>query len=201
MGPVMSAFFQATTLIISIPSVVILTCFFLTLKGGRLPMTTSMLFALGFLPMFGIGGLTGLPLGLAVGDIHLHDTYYVIGHFHYIVAPGVLIALFGGIYHWWPLVAGRPLNDRLGRIHFWGTLIGMNGIFLPMFAMGLAGVSRRLWDAGAGYEHAQSTIHFNSFMTYSAWLVAIAQVPFVWNLVMNRPRRSTATPWRVERTS
>lgn len=192
MGPVMSAFFQATTLIISIPSVVILTCFFLTLKGGRLPMSTSMLFALGFLPMFGIGGLTGLPLGLAVSDIHLHDTYYVIGHFHYIVAPGVLIALFGGIYHWWPLVAGRPLNDRLGKIHFWGTLIGMNGIFLPMFAMGLAGVSRRLWDAGASYEHAQGTIQFNTHMTYSAWLVAVAQIPFLWNVAMNWPRRSSA---------
>jgi cytochrome c oxidase subunit 1 len=198
MGPVMSAFFQATTLIISIPSVILLTCLFLTLKGGFRG-GTSTLFALGFLPMFGLGGLTGLPLGLAVGDIHLHDTYYVICHFHYIVAPGVLIALFGGIYHWWPAIAGRPLDDRLGRWHFWGTLVGMNGVFLPMFAMGLAGVSRRLWDGGAGYEHAASTLRFNAFMTHAAWLVALAQVPFVWNLVANRPRRGVpadASPGR-----
>ena len=72
----------------------------------------------------------------------------------------------------------------------------MNGIFLPMFAMGLAGVSRRLWDAGAGYEHAQSTIHFNVHMTYSAWLVAAAQIPFLWNVVMNRPRRTVTAPTR-----
>jgi cytochrome c oxidase subunit 1 len=188
MGPVMSAFFQATTLIVSIPSVILLTCLLLTLRGG-FTMSTSTLFALGFLPMFGIGGLTGLPLGLAVGDIYLHDTYYVIGHFHYIVAPGVLIALFGGVYHWWPLLTGRRLNDRLGQVHFWGTLIGMNGIFLPMFAMGLAGVSRRLWDAGAGYEHAASTIRLNVHMTYYAWLVAAAQLPFLWNVWVNRPRR------------
>ena len=112
------------------------------------PLHRAGLFALAFLPMFGIGGLTGLPLGLAATDIPLHDTYYVIGHFHYIVAPGTLFALFAGIYYWFPKVTGRQLNDRLGRIHFWGSLIGMNGIFLPMFLQGLAGMNRRLYDGG-----------------------------------------------------
>ena len=96
MGTTMSAFFQTTTMIISIPSVVILTALLLSLWGASIRFTTPMLFALAFLPMFGIGGLTGLPLGLAPSDIHLHDTYYVIGHFHYVVAPGTIFALFAG---------------------------------------------------------------------------------------------------------
>src|SRR6266571_1654625 len=151
MGTTMSTFFQTTTMIISIPSVVILTAFFLSLWGGSIRFNTPMLFALAFLPMFGIGGLTGLPLGLASADIHLHDTYYVIGHFHYVVAPGTLFALFAGIYYWFPKVSGKQMNDFLGKLHFWGSLIFMNGIFMPMFIVGMAGVSRRLYDGGSSY--------------------------------------------------
>ena len=115
MGTTMSAFFQTTTMIISIPSVIILTALLLSLWGASIRFTTPMLFALAFLPMFGIGGLTGLPLGLAPSDIHLHDTYYVIGHFHYVVAPGTIFALFAGIYYWFPKVTGRKMNDLLGQ--------------------------------------------------------------------------------------
>ena len=102
MGTAMAAFFQTTTMIISIPSVVILTALIISLWGGSIRFNTPMLFAVGFLPMFGIGGLTGLPLGLNVADIPLHDTYYVIAHFHYVVAPGTIFALFAGIYYWYP---------------------------------------------------------------------------------------------------
>ena len=119
----MSSFFQTTTMIISIPSVVILSALILSLYGGSIRFTVPMLFALAFLPMFAIGGLTGLPLGLAAPDIHLHDTYYVIGHFHYVVAPGTVLALLGGIYYWFPKATGRKMNDVLGRIHFWGEII------------------------------------------------------------------------------
>ncbi len=181
MGNVISAFFQTTTMIISIPSVVILSCLFISLHGGSIRFTTPMLFALGFLPMFGIGGLTGLPLGLGPSDIHLHDTYYVIGHFHYVVAPGTILALFGGIYYWFPKVTGRRMNDVLGKMHFWGTLVFMNGVFMPMFIQGLAGVSRRLYDGGATYTHAQGVIHWNEFMSISAWLLGLAQIPFIIN--------------------
>src|SRR3990167_7630766 len=113
MGTVMSSFFQITTMIISIPSVIILTALVLSLWGGSIRFNTPMLFAIAFLPMFGMGGLTGLPLGLAASDIPLHDTYYVIGHFHYVVAPGTLFGLFAGIYYWFPKVIGKAMSERL----------------------------------------------------------------------------------------
>src|SRR5687767_5005892 len=179
MGTVISAFFLTTTMIISIPSVIILTALIISLWGASIRFTTPMLFALAFLPMFGIGGLTGLPLGLAAADIHLHDTYYVIGHFHYVVAPGTIFAMFAGIYYWFPKVTGRNLNEKLGKIHFWGSLIFINGVFFPMFIQGLAGVSRRLYDGGAQYIHAKPVLHTNVFITASAFLLLVAQFPFI----------------------
>jgi cytochrome c oxidase subunit 1 len=197
MGTTISAFFQATTMIISIPSVIILSALILSLYGGSIRFTTPMLFALAFLPMFGIGGLTGLPLGLATTDIPLHDTNYVVAHFHYLVAPGTIFALFAGIYYWYPKITGRILNDTLGKIHFVGSLVCMNLIFMPMFAQGLAGVNRRLWDGGALYTHAQDTLYLNLPMAHAAAALAVVQLAFIVNLIVT-PRLGKVAgtnPW------
>ncbi len=209
MGTTLNAFFQTTTMIISIPSVIILSCLFITLWGGSLRFNTPMLFALGFLPMFGIGGLTGLPLGLSSADIHLHDTLYVIGHFHYVVAPGTLFGLFAGIYYWFPKVSGRMMNETLGKLHFWGTLIFMNLIFFPMLIQGMAGINRRLHDGGASYadataiiepgfySHAANYLYLNKWMSMSAWALGLVQLIFLVNLFwsIKKGKKAERNPW------
>jgi cytochrome c oxidase subunit 1 len=197
MGTTISAFFQTTTMIISIPSVVILSALFISLWGGSIRFTVPMLFALAFLPMFGIGGLTGLPLGLSATDIHLHDTYYVIGHFHYVVAPGTIFAMFAGIYYWFPKITGRKLNDTLGRIHFWISIVCINGIFGPMFIQGLAGMSRRLYDGGQQYAHLQGVLWTNPFMWMAAVGLFIGQIPFIINFFWSIKfgQKVGANPW------
>lgn len=198
MGTAISAFFQTTTMIISIPSVIILSYMFITLWGGSIRFNTPMLFALAFLPMFGIGGLTGLPLGLSTSDIALHDTYYVIGHFHYVVAPGTIFALFAGIYYWFPKATGRKMNEVLGQMHFWPSLIFMNIIFMPMFIQGLAGVSRRLYDGGASYDFAQGVLGLNKISTHGAWGLALAQIPFIINFfwsIYKGEKAKNDNPW------
>ena len=197
MGTTMSAFFQTTTMIISIPSVIILTALMLSLWGASIRFTTPMLFALAFLPMFGIGGLTGLPLGLAPSDIHLHDTYYVIGHFHYVVAPGTIFALFAGVYYWFPKATGRMMNELLGKIHFWGSFVCINIVFMPMFIQGLGGMNRRMYDGGAQYAHNASLLQWNVTIGMAAWTLALFQLPFIVNFFMSiwKGRKVSDNPW------
>ena len=208
MGQKIATFFQATTMIISIPSVIILTCMLLSLWGGSIRINTPMLFALGFLPMFGIGGLTGLPLGLAVCDVYLHDTYYIIAHFHYVVAPGTIFALFAGIYFWFPKMTGRKMNEFWGRVHFWCSFAFMNIVFMPMFVQGIKGMLRRMSNGGELYSIAKvpnaidalpgSVMQLNGVILWAAMCLGIAQIPFIINLFwsISHGEKVGTNPWR-----
>jgi len=210
MGTAISTFFQTTTIIISIPSVIILTVFFISLWGGSIRFNTPMLFCLAFLVMFGIGGLTGLPLGFSFADLYLHDTYYVIAHFHYIVAPGTIFALFAGIYYWFPKMTGRMMSEFWGKVHFWTSLIFMNLIFQPMFAQGMAGMLRRMYDGGVNYSAstaANAGVHgalsdamitSNKAISMAAWMLGLSQIPFIINLfwsIWKGKKAGSDNPW------
>ena len=198
MGAAVSTFFQTTTVLISIPSVIIITAMLISLWGGSIRFTPPMLWACAFIPMFGIGGLTGLPLAFNLVGLHLHDTYYVIGHFHYVVAPGILFGLFAGVYHWYPKITGRYMSGFLSHVHFWPSLICMNIIFFPMLTQGMAGFHRRWYNGGDAYldkataatadganvfaNTIAQNIDLNIVMSYGAWILAIAQIPFIINL-------------------
>ena len=199
MGPKVSAFFQTTTILISVPSVILLTAILNSLWGGSIRFNTPMLFAAAFIPMFGIGGLTGIPLAFNAVDLYMHDTYYIIAHFHYVVAPGTIFAIFAGCYHWYPKATGRMMNEFLGKVHFWGSLIAINCLFFPMFLQGMAGVHRRWYDGGIAYaQTVQPVLHWNGFISQAAWVLGAVQLVFVFNFCWSMIRGKKVpndNPW------
>jgi cytochrome c oxidase subunit 1 len=142
--------------------------------------------------------INGIPLAFNATDLYLHDTYYVIGHFHYIVAPGTIFAIFAGVLLLVPKATGRQMSDWLGKLHFWGSLITINGVFFPMLLQGMAGVHRRWYDGGVTYDQlAGPVLHWNSFMSTSAFLLALAQIPFIINFFwsIKNGRKVGRNPW------
>lgn len=179
-NPFISNFFVIFTLIIAVPSAVKVFNWIATLYGGNIRFNPAMLFAIGFVSMFISGGLTGIFLGNSAIDIQMHDTYFVVAHFHIVMGVAAFFGMFAGIYHWFPKMYGRFMNDSLGKIHFWGTMVGAYAIFWPMHYIGMAGVPRRYYS----FDTFQAFGHFaemNKFITVAAILVFAFQILFVIN--------------------
>ncbi len=198
MNPWFGFFFATSTLIIAVPTAIKVYNWVLTLWRGDIHLTVPMLFTLAFLLTFLSGGLTGLFLGNVSVDIPLSGTYFVVAHFHMVMGVAPLLVVFGGIYHWFPKVTGRMLDDRIGKLHFWVTFIGTYLIYFPMHYLGVLGMPRRYYN----YENYQfippSAFTLNTFITVVALVVGAAQLLYVFNLVWSalRGRRADANPWR-----
>ena len=197
MDPRLAMPFSLTTILISVPFAILVFAMIATLWGGSIQFATPMLYALGFVAMFIIGGLTGIFNGSAPANIQVHATYFVVGHFHYTLLSGIFFGGFAGIYFWFPKMFGRMMNERLGKIHFWLTLIFFNATFFPMHLVGLGGMMRRIANP-LQYEFLQSLQPVNVFITISAIGLALSQLVFLlnvgWSLVAGR--KAERNPWQ-----
>ncbi|MDF2810888.1 MAG: cytochrome c oxidase subunit [Microvirga sp.] len=197
MNPYFGFFFATSTLIIAVPTAIKIYNWVLTLWRGNIRLTLPMLFALAFIVTFINGGLTGLFLGNVVVDVPLSDTMFVVAHFHMVMGVAPVLAIFGAIYHWYPKVTGRMLDETLGRIHFWITFLGAYLIFFPMHYLGLMGVPRRYHEMGEMAFVPPSAQTLNAFITVMALIVGAAQMVFFFNVVWSYFKGKSAghNPW------
>ena len=182
MNPYFGFFFATTTLIIAVPTAIKVYNWILTLWRGDIHLTVPMLFAIGFIFTFVHGGLTGLYLGNVIVDIPLSDTYFVVGHFHMVMGVSPILVIYGAIYHWFPKITGRMLNNTLGKLHFWLTFLGAYSIYLPMHYLGFLGVPRRYYALGDTNFIPDSAQALNVSITVSALIVAAVQILFFINV-------------------
>jgi cytochrome c oxidase subunit 1 len=197
MNPYFGFFFATTTLIIAVPTAIKVYNWVLTLWRGNIHLTVPMLFAIAFIITFVNGGLTGLFLGNAVVDVPLSDTMFVVAHFHMVMGVAPILVIFGAIYHWYPKMTGRMLNNVLGQLHFWVTFLGAYAIYLPMHYLGLLGVPRRYYEIGETEFIPQSAETLNAFITVVALIVGFAQLVFLFNLVWSafKGKLAGSNPW------
>jgi cytochrome c oxidase subunit 1 len=198
MNPWFGFFFATTTLIIAIPTAIKVYNWVLTLWHGDIHLTIPMLFALVFIVTFLNGGLTGLFLGNVVVDVPLSDTMFVVAHFHMVMGVAPIFVIFGAIYHWYPKVTGRMLNEALGQVHFWVSFLGAYAIFFPMHYLGLMGVPRRYHEIGQTSFVPESAQDLNAFISIAALVVGAAQLVFLVNLFwsLRYGREAGGNPWR-----
>ena len=209
MNPMFGYFFATTTLIIAVPTAIKVYNWVLTIWHGNIRLNVPMLFALGFVSTFTIGGLTGLFLGNVVVDLPLSDTYFVVAHFHMVMGVSPILVVFGGIYHWYPKMSGRMLDPTLGKLHFWGTFLGTYAIYFPMHYLGILGVPRRYF-AYENYDFIpDSAKDLNAMISVMAIFVALVQLIFLFNLVWSlfkgeksgdNPWEATTLEWQTETT-
>ena len=184
-------FFMATTMIIAVPTGIKVFSWCATIWGGKLSLNSAFIFAVGFLSSFLIGGLSGVMVASVPFDIHVHDTYFIVAHFHYVLFGGAVFGLFAAVYHWFPKMSGRMLNETWGRIHFIMTFIGFNITFLPMHPLGLQGMNRRI----ALYDPQFQTL--NIICTVGSYILALSTFPFIINVIWSlfKGEKASRNPW------
>lgn len=198
MSPLLTQSFMTLTMTISIPSAIFFANWLGTIWKGSIRFDSPMLFSLGVVFVFGLGGLTGLHLGTVTTDLYLHDTYFVVGHFHYTMAASVLLGGYAGIYFWFPKMFGRMMHEGLAKIHFWGTMIPLNGVFFGMLLIGYGGMHRRIYNPFI-YESLQRLMPLNTMITISALIMGAFQLVFVFNLIwsLTKGEKASNNPWNV----
>lgn len=197
MNPFLGAVFTFTTLLIAIPSAVKVFNYLTTLWKGNIIFSPAMLFSIGLVSTFISGGVTGLVLGDSALDINVHDTYFVVGHFHIVMGLSAVFGMYAGVYHWFPKMYGKMMNNTIGYLHFWLTIITTYGIFFPMHFLGLAGVPRRYYT-NSEFPLFDNMIDINEFITWCAIVAAFAQLLFAFNFLYSvfRGPKSSQNPWR-----
>jgi cytochrome c oxidase subunit I len=193
LGPIADSFFVAATMIIAIPTGVKIFNWLATMWGGSLRFTTAMLFSVGLVAVFTVGGLSGIMHASAPVNLQQHDTYFVVAHFHYVIVGGAMMGLWAGLYYWFPKVSGRFLSEKLGQWHFWTTMIGFNLTFFPMHFSGLFGMPRRIYT----YSAELNVDIYNQLATVGAFIFAVSAVIMLWNIVASwrGGERAGANPW------
>jgi cytochrome c oxidase subunit 1 len=196
MNPMLGLTFTITTMIIAVPSAIKTFNWLGTLWGGRISFPTPMLYALGFVSMFVIGGLSGIFMASTPVDIYIQDTYFIVAHIHYVVFGGSIMGAFAAIYYWFPKMFGRMMSDGLGKLHFWLTIIAFNVTFFPMHIIGVGGQMRRIYNP-LQYEFLQHQQHWNVIMTYGALILGFSQIVFAINFVRSLVAGKPAplNPW------
>ncbi len=197
MNPLLGTTFMISTMLIAVPSAIKTFNWLGTLYGGNFKFTTPFLFAVGFVAMFVIGGLSGIFMASTPVDIFIHDTYFIVGHIHYVLFGGSIFSIFAGIYFWFPKMFGRMMNETMGKIHFWTVFISFNGVFFPMHILGIGGMMRRIYDY-TQYPHLSHFQGLNAFMSVSAFVLGASTLLFLFNLFwsMFKGEKAGMNPWR-----
>jgi len=196
MDPTLGTTFMVSTMVIAVPSAVKTFNWLGTMWRGSIRLTTPMLHAIAFVSMFVIGGLTGIFMAATPVDIYIHDTYFIVGHIHYVLFGGSLFGIFAGITFWFPKMFGRMMSERWGKLHFWLSFVFFNGVMFPMFILGIGGMPRRIYDY-TQYAHLTHFVGMNRFMSISAFLLGAAQLIFMVNFLgsLFRGRKASENPW------